>query len=168
VETSAGDLILFAEEEQRLVALLDRLCQEAKARAAFLIDRNGHLIAASGRAADLDTTSLASLAAGGMAATGGIAQLVGERGFSGLVLEGERSHLYIAIVRDDLILVVHFDRTSSVGLVRFRVRWASDEIGRAFAVMAEQSRTHADPGPTDLQNQLAQITDEDIENLLSI
>jgi predicted regulator of Ras-like GTPase activity (Roadblock/LC7/MglB family) len=168
VETSAGDLILFAEEEQRLVALLDRLCQEAKARAAFLIDRNGHLIAASGRAADLDTTSLASLAAGGMAATGGIAQLVGERGFSGLVLEGERSHLYIAIVRDDLILVVHFDRTSSVGLVRFRVKWASDEIGRAFAAMAEQSPTRTGPGPTDLQAQLAQITDEDIENLLSI
>jgi hypothetical protein len=63
---------------------------------------------------------------------------------------------------------VHFDRTSSVGLVRFRVRGASDEIGRAFAAMAEQSPTRADPGPTDLQAQLAQITDEDIENLLSI
>lgn len=168
METPTGDLILFAEEEQRLAALLERLCQEAKARAAFLIDRNGRLIAGSGRAADLDTTSLASLAAGGMAATGGMAQLIGERGFTGLVLEGDGSHLYIAIVRDGLILVVHFDRTSSVGLVRFRVKWASDEIGRAFAAMAEQSPARADPGPTELQAQLAQITDEDIENLLSI
>jgi hypothetical protein len=34
--------------------------------------------------------------------------------------------------------------------------------------MTEQSPARADPGPTELQAQLAQITDEDIENLLSI
>jgi predicted regulator of Ras-like GTPase activity (Roadblock/LC7/MglB family) len=153
------DLFLFAEDEQRLAAMLGRLCAEAKARAAFLVDQNGRLIAASGETSGLDTTSLASLVAGSIAATGGLARLVGERAFSGLFHEGERSHLYITSLREGVILVVSFDRNSSPGLVRFRVRRASEEIDQAFAEI-----TGRVAGP---QAELAQITDEDIENLLS-
>jgi predicted regulator of Ras-like GTPase activity (Roadblock/LC7/MglB family) len=154
-----GDLFLFAEDEQRLAGLLAHLCKDAKARAAFLVDQGGRLLAASGEDAGLDTTSLGSLVAGSMAATEGLARLVGERAFSGLFHEGERSHLYVTVLGDGLILVVAFDRSSSAGLVRFRVRRASEEIGRAFAEASGRAG-----GP---QAELAQITDEDIENLLS-
>lgn len=159
METPWGDLFLFAEDEQRLVAMLARLCQDAKARAAFLVDQNGRLLAASGDSAGLDTTSLASLVAGSIAATGGLARLIGERAFSGLFHEGERSHLYVTVVSEGLILVVSFDRSSSAGLVRFRVRRASEEIGQAFAEITGRV--------AGAQAELAQITDEDIENLLS-
>ncbi|RPI10988.1 MAG: roadblock/LC7 domain-containing protein [Zetaproteobacteria bacterium] len=154
-----GDLFLFAEDEQRLVGLLTRLCADAKARAAFLVDRNGRLLAEAGESAGLDTTSLASLVAGSIAATGGLARLVGERAFSGLFHEGERSHLYVTVLGDGLILVVSFDRNSSAGLVRFRVRRASEEIGQAFAEVTGRV--------AGAQSELAQITDEDIENLPS-
>lgn len=154
-----GDLFLFAEDEQRLVALLARLCADAKARAAFLVDQNGRLLAEAGESTGLDTTSLASLVAGSIAATGGLARLVGERAFSGLFHEGERSHLYVTVLGDGLILVVSFDRNSSAGLVRFRVRRASEEIGQAFAEVTGRV--------AGAQSELAQITDEDIENLLS-
>lgn len=154
-----GDLFLFAEDEQRLVTMLERLCQDAKARAAFLIDQSGRLLAASGDTISLDTTALASLAAGSIAATGGLARLIGERAFSGLFHEGERSHLYLTVLGDGLILVVSFDRSSSPGLVRFRVKRASEEIALAFAEI--NGRTAS------LQSEIAQITDEDIENLLS-
>jgi predicted regulator of Ras-like GTPase activity (Roadblock/LC7/MglB family) len=159
VETPWRDLFLFAEDEQRLVAMLARLCEDAKARAAFLVDQNGRLLAASGDSAGLDTTSLASLVAGSIAATGGLARLIGERAFSGLFHEGERSHLYVTVVSEGLILVVSFDRSSSAGLVRFRVRRASEEIGQAFAEITGRV--------AGVQTELAQITDEDIENLLS-
>jgi len=132
VDTAWGDLFLFAEDEQRLAAMLTRLCADAKARAAFLVDQNGRLLAASGDSAGLDTTSLASLVAGSIAATGGLARLIGERAFSGLFHEGERSHLYVTVVSEGLILVVSFDRSSSAGLVRFRVRRASEEIGQVI------------------------------------
>ncbi len=154
-----GDLFLFAEDEQRLVAMLARLCKDAKARAAFLVDQNGRLLAESGDSAGLDTTSLASLVAGSIAATGGLARLIGERAFSGLFHEGERSHLYVTVLSEGLILVVSFDRSSSAGLVRFRVRRASEEIGQAFAEITGRV--------AGVQAELAQITDEDIENLLS-
>jgi predicted regulator of Ras-like GTPase activity (Roadblock/LC7/MglB family) len=159
VDTPWGDLFLFAEDEQRLVAMLGRLCQDAKARAAFLVDQNGRLIAAAGDTTGLDTTALASLVAGGIAATGSLARLIGERAFSGLFHEGERSHLYITVLDEGLILVVSFDRSSSAGLVRFRVRRASEEIGQVFVEI-----TGRVAGP---RAELAQITDEDIENLLS-
>jgi hypothetical protein len=43
----------------------------------FIVDKNGQLIAASGETDNLDTTSLASLTAGNIAATGGMAKLLG-------------------------------------------------------------------------------------------
>jgi predicted regulator of Ras-like GTPase activity (Roadblock/LC7/MglB family) len=157
VDTPWGDLFLFAEDEERLAAMLGRLCEDAKARAAFLVDQNGRLIAASGDRAGLDTTALASLVAGSIAATGSLARLIGERAFSGLFHEG--SHLYITVLGDGLILVVSFDRTSSAGLVRFRVKRASEDIGQVFEEITGRV--------AGFQSEIAQITDEDIENLLS-
>jgi hypothetical protein len=54
---------------------------------------------------------------------------------------------------------VSFDRTSSAGLVRFRVKRASEEIGQVFAEVTGRV--------AGFQSEIAQITDEDIENLLS-
>jgi predicted regulator of Ras-like GTPase activity (Roadblock/LC7/MglB family) len=167
VDKPQVDLILFADEEQRLISLLERLCADAKGRAVFLIDRNGRLVATAGSTAGLDTTSLSSLVAGSIAATGSLAQLIGETGFTGLFLGGEESHLYIAIVEERLIAAVLFDRTTSVGLVRFRVTQIREEIARALADFADPG-LGAGPGATGARAELAQITDEDIENLLSI
>ena len=162
------DLILLAEDVDRLTGALGRLCEEAKARAAFLVDPNGRLLADSGGTANLDTTALASLVAGSMAATGSLAQLLGERGFSGLYLEGARAHLYLAVVEEGAILVVVFDGGSSLGLVRFRVKRAIDEVGRILADAALHARGGKGPGPATAATELAEITDEEIDNLLSI
>jgi predicted regulator of Ras-like GTPase activity (Roadblock/LC7/MglB family) len=161
------DLILLAEDAERLTGALGRLCDEAKGRAAFLVDPNGRLLAGSGGAVNLDTTSLASLVAGSMAATGSLAQLLGERGFSGLFLEGVRAHLYLAVVEGGAILVVVFDGGSSLGLVRFRVKRAIDEVGRILADFAARDQRGEGPGPARAARELAEITDEEIDNLLS-
>ena len=161
------DLILLAEDAERLTGALGRLCDEAKGRAAFLVDPNGRLLAGSGGAVNLDTTSLASLVAGSMAATGSLAQLLGERGFSGLYLEGARAHLYLAVVEEGAILVVVFDGGSSLGLVRFRVKHAIDEVGRILADFAARDQRGEGPGPARAARELAEITDEEIDNLLS-
>ena len=142
------DLILLAEDAERLTGALGRLCDEAKGRAAFLVDPNGRLLAGPGGAVNLDTTSLASLVAGSMAATGSLAQLLGERGFSGLYLEGARAHLYLAVVEEGAILVVVFDGGSSLGLVRFRVKRAIDEVGRILADFAARWRRERAFRPT--------------------
>ena len=99
----------------------EQLNQDACSRAVFLIDKNGQLILATGEYQYLDTTALASLTAGNIAATDGLAKLIGEREFSALCHKGEHDSLYIAIVASQLILVVMFGDETSEGLVRIRV-----------------------------------------------
>ena len=66
---AGAELVLYQEEFQRLDGALKKLRQEANARAIFLIDKNGQQIAAAGEVDQFDTTSLASLTAGNVAAT---------------------------------------------------------------------------------------------------
>jgi predicted regulator of Ras-like GTPase activity (Roadblock/LC7/MglB family) len=110
-----------------------------------------------------DTTSLASLAAGNIAATGGLANLIGEKEFSILFHEGERDNIHISIVAQRLILVVIFDERSSLGLVRLRVRKAAAEVEEVLNQMvskaAEQGEAPVSP--------FAEITDEDIDALFT-
>src|SRR5574341_1758359 len=92
------DLTLYEEDERRLTAVLGRLWTDSKSRAVFLIDKSGQLIASAGETAGVDTTSLASLTAGNIAATGGLAQLLGEKEFSVLFHEGERDNIHISVI----------------------------------------------------------------------
>ena len=85
-----------------------------------------------GEVGNLDTTSLASLAAGNVATTGGMAQLIGEKEFPTLSHEGERESIYICII-GRVLLVVIFDERSSLGLVKLRVKQASRELASIFA-----------------------------------
>ncbi len=152
-------MVMHEAEYHRITGVCDRLTREANAKVVFLVDKNGQLIAASGATSNIDTVSLASLTAGNIAATGGLAKLIGEKEFSILFHEGERDNLHISIVGQRVILVVLFDARSSLGLVRLRVKKASEELGRIFEEL--QARADA-PGAKTL---FAEITDDDIDNL---
>ena len=156
---SHRDLILYEEDQRRLTENLRSLCAGAKSRAVFLIDKNGRLLAQAGEADAVDTTTLASLTAGIVAATSGLAQLLGEREFNALVHEGAQESLHVSLVAGEAILVVLFDR-HSLGLVRLRVKKAAEEIARTFATIGTQ-------GDRAAGDEMGQITDEDIENLFS-
>jgi predicted regulator of Ras-like GTPase activity (Roadblock/LC7/MglB family) len=155
--------VLYEEEFKNLEEALRRLRQEANAKAVFLIDKNGQQIAAAGEVEKFDTTSLASLTAGNVAATDGLAKLIGEREFSVLFHEGQQDHIHISIVANRAILVVIFDDRSSLGLVRLRVKRASGELERTFETMAKREGgvTVESPSP------FSEITDEDIDALFS-
>src|SRR6478609_1308295 len=126
------DLVLYDEEFRKIKESLQRLRVDANANVVFLVDKNGQQIAATGDLATLDTTSLASLTAGNVAATDGLARLIGEKEFTILFHEGEKDNIHISIVGQRVILVVIFDDRSSLGLVRLRVRKASMELEKVF------------------------------------
>ena len=88
-------LVMYDEEYNRINAVCDRLTKDANAKVVFIVDKNGQLIAASGDLDNLDTTSLASLTAGNIAATGGIAKLLKENEFATQFHEGERANIHI-------------------------------------------------------------------------
>ncbi|MEZ4599704.1 MAG: roadblock/LC7 domain-containing protein [Syntrophotaleaceae bacterium] len=160
---SQSSLVMYDEEYQRIISHSDKLLRESNAKAVFLVDRNGQLIAATGDTDHLDTTSLASLTAGNIAATGGLAKLIGEKEFSILFHEGEKDNIHISIVAGRVILVVIFDQRSSLGLVRLRVRKASDELGQVFDDLSQRAAGNgAGGGP---RSPFAEISDDDIDNL---
>src|SRR6266571_682360 len=84
--------------------------RSSNARVLFIIDKNGQLIAAAGESDHIDTTSLASLTAGNIAATGGMAKLLREREFTTQFHEGENANIHIQLVDNRVILVVIFDK----------------------------------------------------------
>jgi predicted regulator of Ras-like GTPase activity (Roadblock/LC7/MglB family) len=153
------ELVMYEEEFQQIQTVCTRLHRESNSKAVLLIDKNGQLIAESGETSTLDTTSLSSLTAGNVAATGGIAKLLKEKEFTGQFHEGEHTNIHISLVAQRVILVILFDERSSLGLVRLRVRKASDELARIFDALMAKVQTPSTPSI------FSEITDEDIDNL---
>lgn len=159
-----SDLIMYEEEFQRIDAELKKLYHQANAKVVFLVDKNGQLIASAGETHDIDTTSLASLTAGNIAATGGIARLLGEKEFTILFHEGEKDNIHISLVGQRIILVVIFDNRTSLGLVRLRVKKASESLAGIFDEITK--KVEKEKGEGKLEEALfAEISDEDIDNL---
>ena len=155
------DLTLHGDDYVRLREMIDALRKDASARLVFLLDRNGQPIANCGDLGDTDPTALASLAAGNVAATEGVAQLIGERSFSSLYHEGERDSLHMTAVGGRMILIVVFDERSSLGLVRLRVRLATPALED---VVEQVERRSADDSGDGVD--FSDISDDEISALL--
>ena len=164
---TSPDMIMYEEEYQRIKGVIAKLRNESNAKLVFLVDKNGQQIAAQGQLENFDATSLASLTAGNVAATDGLAKLIGEKEFSILFHEGERDNIHISIVAQRVILVVIFDSLSSLGLVRLRVKKASIELTDVFDKIINKINAERESGGMDLDSPFAEITDEDIDSLFT-
>ncbi|MEE8476468.1 MAG: roadblock/LC7 domain-containing protein [Myxococcota bacterium] len=158
-------LVMHEEDIERVLTVIRRLVKDANARGCYVVDRNGQLIGEAGEMQGIDTTSLASLTAGCIAATCGLAKIVGEDEFPVHFHQGRKDNLHITLVPKRIILVVIFDDRSSLGLVRLRVKKAGGQLARIF----EDIEKKADQGPSGGGGTpFAEITDEDIDNLFSV
>jgi predicted regulator of Ras-like GTPase activity (Roadblock/LC7/MglB family) len=154
-------LVMYEEEFTKINALCDRLIRDANAKVVFLVDKNGQLICSTGQTQNIDTTSLASLTAGNVAAMGGLAKLIGENEFPNQIHEGTNESLYMSIVAGRVVLVVIFDKRTTVGLVRLKVKIVSAELGKVFEALVKKTDA---PG---MGSPFAEISDDDIDNLFS-
>lgn len=159
------DFVLYEDSFKKIDAELRRLYQLANAKLVFLVDKNGQLISAVGDTASIDTTALASLTAGNIAASGGIAKLLGQKEFSILFHEGEKDNLHISIVANKVILVVVFDQRTSLGLVRLRVKKSTEALEMIFQEMETKAKAAQQTPEGEAGSPFADITDEDIEKL---
>jgi predicted regulator of Ras-like GTPase activity (Roadblock/LC7/MglB family) len=157
-------LVLLEEDQRQIVEVADRLVRDANAKAVYLVDKNGQLVAEAGELKGIDTTSLASLVAGNIAASGGLAKLIGEEEFPTHFHQGERDNVHITLVSQRIILAVIFDDRSSLGLVRLRVKKAGAKLSEIFDTIFK--RADAELGDH-VQSPFAEISEEDIDNLFS-
>ena len=157
----AGPDVMFQEEQELIAIVCQRLHRDANAKAVLLIGRDGQPIADAGDVTELDVTSLSSLTAGNVAATGGISKILREKDFTSQFHEGEKTHVHITLVASRAILVVLFDERSSLGLVRLRVKKATEEMTRLFDVVTKKAASKQG------MSVLSEITDSDIDNLFN-
>ena len=154
-------MVMYEEEFRQIHGIVEALVQACNANVAFIIDKNGQLIAAGGDSTHIDTTSLASLTAGNIAATGGMAKLLRENEFNTQFHEGEKANIHIQLVGGRVILVVIFDNKTSLGLVRLRVKKACEALNAIFESLLKKVE---DPNA---HTPFAEITDDDIDNLFN-
>lgn len=155
-----SQIVMYEDEVRQIKDVADRLQQDSRSRAILVIDKNGQLIADAGAANELDTTSLSSLVAGNVAATGGIAKLIEEEEFTGQFHEGKGISVHMTIVGRRMILVVLFDKNTTHGLVRLRVKKAIAELELVIEEIAKKAKSPQ-------VNVFAEITDADIDNLFN-
>lgn len=158
-----AQLVMHDEDHQQILSVIQRLVRDANAKGVFVVDKNGHLMAEAGEMEGVDSTSLASLTAGCIAATGGLAKIVGEEEFPIHFHQGAKDNLHITMVGSRIILVVVFDDRSSLGLVRLRVKKAGAEMAKVFEEIEKKTEQEAQAGGSPF----AEITDDDIDNLFS-
>ncbi len=158
-----SQLVMLEEDFRRITAVSERLVRDANSKGVFVVDKAGQLVAEAGEMRGIDSTSLASLTAGCIAATGGLAKIVGEEEFPIHFHQGQRDNLHITLVGGRMILVVIFDERSSLGLVRLRVKKAGAELAKIFEEIEKKSEQQASQGGSPF----AEITDDDIDNLFS-
>ena len=152
---------MHEQQYRQIETVVARLRRDSAAQVVFLVDKDGQQIAVDGDVSSIDTTSLASLAAGNVAATGGMAELIGEKEFPTLSHEGERESIHICVI-GRVLLVVIFDEHSSLGLVKLRVKQVTPELSAIFEEVARGSKRVAQE-----DSLFAEITDEDIDSLFN-
>jgi predicted regulator of Ras-like GTPase activity (Roadblock/LC7/MglB family) len=160
LNVSSNNFNLHEIEFQRIQAILARMQSELRAQLVLLISRSGQPIVISGPAENIDCTALASLAAANLAATDGLANIVGEREFSVLVHQGRQRSLFISDLLKRFSLVLVFDASASSGLVRYKCKRTTlllEDVIRDFQRRIEKSEPVMG---------IPRFSDEEIEELL--
>jgi len=134
-------LVFYAEDVDKINAVLEEFLADSQARAALLVDREGHLVTKKGLTGTFDPDSLAALVAGSFAATRELAKLLGETEFSVIFHQGKNEHIHIGLASDRSLLVVIFDDRTTVGMVRVYCQELTNRIGEIFKSAAAERKT---------------------------
>lgn len=148
----------FKEEFEQIQSVTDRLVKDANAKAVFIADRTGQLISSSGDVDKLDSTLKAFLAASDPERT--IPKQLKETEMATHMHGEGKDSIAIQLVGGRLIVVVIFDSHSSLGLVRLRIRKASEELNFICEALMEKAKVSGDVP-------FRECTDEDIDSLFS-
>jgi hypothetical protein len=113
-----------------------------------------------------DLLSFASLCAADFEANNQLAQLIGEKDFSTLYHQGSDESMYLAKVESKIILVVLFDKRTTLGLVRLRVKKALDGLNTILAGLFDKLQYENEEN-TAFDEEFANELSKEIDSLFS-
>ncbi len=134
-------LRFYREEMSEINATLRGFLQRAKASAAFLVDKDGHLITKEGANEKIDVDAICGLVAGAFAATKQMAIILGENTFLNLFHQGKRANIQVTLVGNRTILAVVFDDNTTIGMVRLYLAEAANTLTEIFQRILQRHQT---------------------------
>ena len=155
LKDGSRQVILNGNQYDGITKVLSELATKTKASAILFADMSGQLISQRGNTENMNTTVLSALAASDFAATSEMAKLVGEEAkFKLLFHEGEKRNVYLSNVGDNFFLVVVFDVSVTLGLIRIYTKKAIEDLSN---ILEDDSDSISDD---------EQIIDSDFSSLL--
>jgi len=156
------NFIIYNEEYVLIKEILKTLKANTRAEIVFITDSEGHCIASTGEMEDSHLNSISSLIAGSMAAVNGIGQMLKVEKFTTILTESTDKNLHISLINDRTMLIVIFDNSSNLGIIRFRVKSAIQDLEKVFITLNEKLKVSANE---DGMSPFEGVSDEDIDEI---
>lgn len=137
-------LIVPTEELAQIEECLNHLVEDTGGNYALLLDKSGQVIASQGDGTRQDITALGALIAGTFASSREVAKLLREKDFRMLFQQGVRENIFIALIEEQWILCVIFNKGTHIGLVKVLTKKATDELASVLERVREQHKARDD------------------------
>lgn len=135
------NLVISDRDLTAISSVLVRLMNDTNAASIMLIDKSGQVVAVQGGSTKRNATTLGALLAGVFSSSREVAKLLDEKDFRNIFQQGVQQNIYTSMVEEQWLLVIIFDRSTHIGLVKVLSKKASDELGRILErVRADTTR----------------------------
>ena len=124
------NLVISDRDLATISSVLVRLMNDTNAASIMLIDKSGQVVAVQGASSRRNATTLGALLAGVFSSSREVAKLLDEKDFRNIFQQGVQQNIYTSMVEEQWLLVIIFDRSTHIGLVKVLSKKASDELGR--------------------------------------
>jgi predicted regulator of Ras-like GTPase activity (Roadblock/LC7/MglB family) len=156
------NFIIYNEEYVLIRNILNDLRENTGAEIIFITDSEGHCIASTGEMEDSRLNSISSLIAGSIAAVNSIAQMLNIEKFGTILTESIQKSLHISSINEKTMLIVMFDKNSNLGIIRLRVKTATQELEKIFIKINEKLHSSA---MQENDSPFEGVSDEDIDEI---
>ena len=157
---------VFEEDYWAINTTLQELLKNSNATSVMLLDKTGQMISNVGEEPRFDLHSFASLCAADFEANAQLANLIGEQDFSTLYHQGSNESMYLARVAGTIILVILFDKKTTLGLVRLRAKKAVDNLDTVLKRLFEKLE-YENEEMTEFDEEFAAEAELEIDSLFS-
>jgi predicted regulator of Ras-like GTPase activity (Roadblock/LC7/MglB family) len=133
-------IIVPTEEVTQIEDCLARLVEDTGSDYALLLDKSGQVIASKGEGDRQDITALGALIAGVFASSREVAKLLREKDFRASFQQGVRENIFIALIEEQWILCIIFNKGTHIGLVKVLTKKATDELASVLERVRQQHK----------------------------
>ena len=125
-------LAVHAKDTEQIRRVMSDLLVRSESDECFLCDSGGYLVAHEGVERS-DAALISALGAGVFMASRELARMLGEKEFNTVFHQGEHKNNFIRAVNADVLLVIIFSGSGSLGLVKLYSTPAVSELQGVFA-----------------------------------